>query len=209
MCTGSHPYIPVANVAKGEVIMDQDGQEVVNVFHFLSDVGWDDSRLAGLCDMLSSWWEGSIQTAYPAEYSLRSVKCTDLTTQTAATAQTDFSPPTFGGDSASEPLPNNVSVVIKWITGKRGRSYRGRTYYPCLTTVMVAANRLTVGGLATVSAAAGALFAEAVSRQWWPVVVSYCHDGAWRTSADVTRITSYGVNEVLDSQRRRLPERGR
>lgn len=209
MCTGTHPYIPATNVAKGEVIYDQDGQEVVNVFHFLSDVGWDATRLGQLCEMLSEWVTASILPDYPLEYSLREIKCTDLTTQTGAVAQTFFSPPGFGEQTTSNPLPNNCSVVIKWITGKRGRSYRGRTYYPCITDAMAAGNKLTVGGLATVGNAAGELFTAALDHQWWLVVVSYCHDKAWRTVADITRITSYAVDETLDSQRRRLPGRGR
>lgn len=209
MCQGAHDYIPATNVAKLEMIYDQDGQEVVNVFHFLSDQGWDAQRLGLLCGLMADWYDGSIKPNYPNEYSLRIIKATDLTSQSAPTSESDFVPPNFGGDLTANQLPNNVTVVIKWITAKRGRSYRGRTYYPCLTETMAVGNRLTVEGVAAVGGAAGALFTAATDAQWWPVVVSYCANKTWRTTAEVTRITAYSLNEVLDSQRRRLPERGR
>lgn len=209
MCLGEHPYIPVDRVAKLEMIYRQDEQVVVNVFHYMSDQGWTAERLAELCDEAKVIFDNLLKPNYPAIYSLRTIKATDLTSQTGPTAERDYVPPVFGTDITNDPMPNNVTVCTKWVTAQRGRSYRGRTFHPCLTAIQVAGNSLSETGVTDVAGYSGAMLGTMAGFQWWLMVVSYCHDKAWRTTGVATRVTEFSLNEVLDSQRRRLPERGR
>jgi len=209
MCTGSHPYISANNVAKVEFIYDQDGQQVVNIFHVLSGSGWTTTSMAVTADACAAWFEGSMAADYPAEYSLRTIKVTDLSSPNAPVVQRDYVPPTFGENSAGNPLPNNVTVAVKWLTANRGRSYRGRTFWPVLMVSEVAANRLTSAAVSGIGGKVSQLKSALETGGHSMVVVSYCAGGVWRQNAQVTTIQSYGLNEVVDSQRRRLPERGR
>ena len=209
MCTGPHPYIPVPNVAKFEVIYNQEDQEVVNVFHSQTSAPMDASQLLGNIDFFIDMWNTTFKPHYHREYSLRRVRGTDLTTATGAVAERELFPPLFGGNETDSPLPNNVTVAIKWNTLMRGRSYRGRTFFPLLMDADVAGNRLTTTGLAHVSACAAGISSVFTRGVIQMVIVSYCHGKSWRTTGVATPVTTYSINEVLDSQRRRLPERGR
>lgn len=209
MCTGSHAYIPANHAAKLELIYDQDDQLVVNTFHAVNDQGWNASTLAQFCSLGKNWFDANVKFFYPVEYSLRAVRATDLTTQDGAVSELSIVPPDFGANTENVPLPNNVTVVIKWNTSKRGRSYSGRMFYPCLMDHMVAGNRLNSAGVSAVGTAGAGMLTAVQQAGWRPVVVSYCNNKAWRTEAAVTQIDTYSLNEVLDSQRRRLPERGR
>jgi len=209
MCTGTHPYIPVPNTAKFEMIFSQDDQTIVNVFHARAGSGWDATELTNMLDQLVSFFTDEMQGNYPIEYSLRLLRGTDLSSETGAVAERALFPPLFGTVEEANPLPNNVTAAVKWNTALRGRSYRGRTFIPCLMDPHVAGNRLSVAGLAYAGNYANGLYGCFTRGEIQMVVVSLCHGKQWRTTGVATAITSYSVNEVLDSQRRRLPERGR
>jgi hypothetical protein len=209
MCTGSHPFIPVSGVAKIEMIYEQDEQMVVNVFHVRSAGGWDASGLMAKADAMAGWFEGTLAPNYPVEYCLKSIKVTDLSTSTGAVAIREYSPPTFGEEATDSPLPNNVTLAVKWNTALRGRSYRGRTFWPCLLIGQVAGNRLNAGAVTAITTMVNALRTAIEAGGYTMVVVSYCNNKTWRTTGVATPITTFAINEVVDSQRRRLPERGR
>lgn len=209
MCTGQHAYIPVANTVKAEMIYLQDGQYVENVFHVKQGSGWTLEEMALVADNLLDFWENWYRPSYPSTYSLRTVRITNLNTVNSSVVERQLVPAQFGTRTLDPALPNHVTAAIKWVTMFRGRSYRGRTYIPCLTESLVAGNHLSEDGVTLVSSFAAHVHEALELGGHSHVVVSYCNEGAWRTDGVTTDIDTYGVNEVLDSQRRRLPERGR
>ena len=209
MCIGTHDYIPVLNTVKAEMIYLQDGQYVENVWHVHSGSAWIPEEMALLADHLIAWWEVCYRPSYVTTYSLRTVRVTNLNTINSSVVERALNPPQFGTRTLDPALPNNVTVAIKWLTELRGRSYRGRTYIPCLTESLVAGNHLSEDGL-TLSAFFASSLMDAINVAGRDLcIVSYCNDHTWRTEGVTTPVTAFSVNEVLDSQRRRLPERGR
>lgn len=208
MCEGTHPYIPVINVAKAELQFLADGQKVENVFHFRNPVAWEASSLAFLANELKNWDTSHYSGARHADCILTGIKCTDLSSSSGAVVEVPIVPAHPGTIVAGQMLPNNVSLVIKWVTSQRGRSFRGRTYIPGLGSTMVLLSSPTAAMVTIAVGVASALWSMASVQNWDLVVVSYCNNKAWRTTGVSTKITSYAVEGTLDSQRRRLPGRG-
>lgn len=104
------------------------------------------------------------------------------------------------GTSASAALPPDVCLVISWLTARRGRSFRGRTYLTGFTELSNDAGRPTGSVLADVDAASEALI-DAVSTAGHPLVV------ASRFLLESNAVDSARVGNSWDRQRRRrMPE---
>lgn len=133
---------------------------------------------------------------------INTIRTESLTTAGALTqaAEVALATPTVGLQSAA--FPHQVAVVTSLLTGRPGRSYRGRLYWPFLgmpissTTLRIPqVNRdqvlATVGGLLTDMETAG--FGTPRVRL---AVVS-------QTTGLATPVTQLQVGDVLDTQRRR------
>lgn len=114
------------------------------------------------------------------------------------------------GGTAAMSLPNNVAYCLTKRTGVRGRSFRGRMYLPGIPSTQVdAPSRLASSYVASIVAGAAGLLADMITGGFPPVVVSWMNNGAQRVTGVATPITSLAPSDnVLDSQRRRLPGRG-
>jgi hypothetical protein len=109
-------------------------------------------------------------------------------------------------------MPNNVAIVMSLKTGLRGKSFRGRIYHVGLSDAVVTANAVTtvqrdalVAGYSLLTTFAGAT-GEAIFNL---VVLSYYASSVLRPTPIATPVTSVTSDGIVDSQRRRLPGRGR
>lgn len=209
MCTGTHTYIPASNTAKVEVFFRQDSQQIENVFHVRGESAWSEVSLAELVNEFANWVSNTYADCWHTSCHAIAIKATDLSSVSGPVIESALDPEVAGVETGSAALPSNVSLVIKWTTTQRGRSFRGRTYVPGLAAAFVSANTITPTYHATVVGAASQLWSAIRAKNWDLVVVSYCNEKEWRTSAAVTQITGWSVDTTLDSQRRRLPGRGR
>lgn len=103
------------------------------------------------------------------------------------------------GTASTISLPNQIATVVTTLTGRPGRSYRGRCYLPPVTTAaMIGTNQLSTAN-ATLLCNAYAGFLQGVhdSSSGAHPVVSSSRLGA------MTPITSVQVDTVFDTQRRR------
>lgn len=103
------------------------------------------------------------------------------------------------GSSSTLALPNQVATVVTLLTGRPGRSYRGRTYLPPVhTAAMLGTNQLSTANATTLANAyAGYLQGVHDSSSGAPAVVSSSKLGA------MTLINAVQVDTVFDTQRRR------
>jgi hypothetical protein len=112
------------------------------------------------------------------------------------------SPPS-PGTSAGQSIPANATLTMSWRTGRAGRKERGRNYIPGLPFTAVNANdTVTSVFLSALATAAG----QFVSGVWSNGVVPAIFH---RFDHSYTPVNSYVLENVVDSQRRRLPGRGR
>lgn len=204
---------PIADTAKVEVRMLNANQQIENV-HFVYDSGGIDStRMNAIADAVIAWWSAQVKPVVTGAVSLVSVKVTDLSTATGpvlekapATAQ--------NGSSATTALPNEVSIALHKTTVGRGRSAKGRMYWPQLSTSQQQdANTINSGSAADLIARSNALITAINGLTGGTALygyVSYYHDKALRGTPIFLAVSSFVLRDnTLDSQRRRGPGRGR
>lgn len=209
MCTGAHAFIPVENGIKIIVAYLCDGQHVQNTFWVQKDTAVTADDVDSAVSITELWVHTNMPPNTSDKVTLLYVDGQDHTTAdgyhkvgtTYAGEQ---------GEKATDMLPSNVTWAIKLNTAAAGRSGHGRIYRIGLTEDQVTGNLLHNDAAANFVSDWQALQANLALDGLNLAVVSYCHAGAWRTSAFVNQVTSIGYTDlIIDSQRRRLPGRGR
>jgi hypothetical protein len=202
-------FIPALNTARVETIFLMDSETTENVYHVQKDTPWSSVELVDLTSVFIDWWDTRVRPIVSNNISLRRVKAIDLSAPAGIGVEVPVTPPILGGQP-SEMFPNNVTVAIKWNTGRTGRSYRGRTYHMGLFDSQVVNNRLTDLTITALTNAYGNLLTDLTTFDptYKLVVASFYSNNAPRTAAELTPIITATVDPITDSQRRRLPQRG-
>jgi len=206
----AHPFIPVPGVFKVQLIYAKDGQKIENVFNVKSGAGLASADADRIFAVFVSWWNTNVRPTVASTVSLNLVVFDAL--DAAASLHKEYTSGwTPAGSSGNAALPNNCTKALKLATTTRGRSYRGRIYWPAMNSTLVVNSVLTSTYRDTLVTAANVLRTSlaADSAADKLVVVSYKNNGVWRTTGvatEVTAITAATLN--MDNMRRRLPGRG-
>ncbi len=115
------------------------------------------------------------------------------------------------GAGGTTPLPLNVAWALKRISGKTGRSARGRVYIGGLATSALATdeNYLLTTWAENLQNAHNDMTGYLSELAWYPVIVSRYSNGATRIPAITFPIESWEYTDTrLDSRRDRLPSPG-
>lgn len=201
-------FVPVPNTARCELRFTQDAQLMANVIHVESPnpLQVDDLQIIGTT--IVEWYD-SFRTVVCNQVTLREIDIRDLSTQSGIGIIWNTGLP-LAGTVASPALPNNVTVAIKWGTGLTGRSFRGRTYHIGLTEGQVVNSEVDSAFAAPILSGYNALPALLTTNGYSMVVVSKFSNNAPRVTGVTTPILNAAyADTVIDSQRRRLPGRGR
>lgn len=210
-------FIPVPNAVEARLIFSDDGQQAVNTLYFDAGGAPSIDDLLTLADVLSTWWTTNMAPLLCDTLTLNEVICSDLSVQAGLQASVGAA---SSGTVTSEAAPNNVAACISFRSGFRGRSFRGRNYIAGVPNNAIGINTLTTD---FISGAVGAYqnlletgSAPLPGLYTWSVVSRFSGvDGV--TGKPIPRTTGIftHVNQVIftdnivDSQRRRLPGRGR
>jgi len=209
MCIGTHDFIPAPNTAKLELIVLEHGQRMENVVHLRKADGWSESEIRLLAEAAVTKWITYFAPLISNDVFLVLTRATDLSAENSFGYEKEPDE-TTQGEVAVAGLPGNVTVATKFASGLTGRSQRGRAFWIGLTELQVTGNHLVDPMASNISTAWENFFigiaAEIDGAEH--VVVSYCHNGAWRTTAQVTAVTSYVTESNTDSMRGRLTGRG-
>jgi hypothetical protein len=212
------PFVPVPNTAEVTVKMTHLNEQVANIYHVERPAPWNEDTLTQLAEAFRTWWETETRTERSGSTCLEEICARDLTTISGLQVCV-----THGiancGTGLTQAMPGNVTIAIKEGTGLAGRSFRGRSYWVGLTEEMVENNVVTepflgniIGDMNELSARVNALGATlvVVSKMSGSTCnVTTCKKiPTPRTTGVTTPITGYAANNVVDSQRRRLPGRG-
>lgn len=200
-------FIPVPGVVLAELVFNQLGSITENTLYFHSAEGWDVDGMVDLAEQLKNWWTTRLRPGVPNSISLTAVKVTDLSSQNAP-GIIDVNGLPLAGQSVSEALPNNVTAAISFVTALRGRSYRGRNYVIGMVDAMISGNTINPANVTLFQNAYAALATDIISNAAVHVVVSRYNNNAPRVTGVATPVTGYTMENVVDSQRRRLPKRG-
>ena len=212
------PFVPVPRTAEVEAVYLLDGQIVENTYYFRNAGTPVLSDLVALADEINSAIRTSLLPSLASALQLIRVVATLLDAVDSLVYVSTTSLPASGG-SADEVMPSNVAACISLRTSHRGRSFRGRNYVTGLPNGFVAGNVITPPLAGAITTAYTAILAAPVDAGWEPVVVSRYSgftivDGRKvptpREEGIATPITSHFLTDnTVDSQRRRLPGRGR
>jgi len=213
MCTGTHDFIPAPNICQLELVYDLDDQIIENRVFIEGSDQWTLSTMAELATNAAQAFETNLSPLLSDQLQLTLVRCTDMEVDDGAGVE--YEPVTaIFGDISGGSLPNNVTLTTKFGSGLTGRSNRGRVYTPAIprsSVATAAVNEVTAEVAGDFSSSWGNFFNDLIGgtdNAARHVVVSYCFNKTWRTVANVVGVISYSTNQTLDSQRRRLPERG-
>lgn len=202
------PFIPVPQVAQVESIYSMNGQVVENVLHYQMPGPTD---IIGLTALASAWlaeWNANMKAYIPTEVTLTNVRVTDLTTAVSPVVNFGTGLPTAGTQSGAL-LPNNVTCVFTKRTALRGRSQRGRIYWPGLGEPNVTNNAVSGALVSAIIAGLNNMrTVTTVDGDYEMVVVSRYTGNVPRITGIFTPVTGFTSDGVVDSQRRRLPGRG-
>lgn len=202
-------HVPTPNTVKACLRYVQNGQNTCNVFHF--DVGTEptEALLRDVADMLTNWWVTEMADLTHGGTSLQAVEVVDVSADNQEGIVSTAGLPVSGTHTGTA-LPNNVTVCVKCATGFTGRTRRGRKYVAGLEREQAQADGQTLTEVArqAFEDAFRALVTDAATAGFTWVINSIMEDGVPRLVGLNTPVTDISVNGTLDSQRRRLPERG-
>lgn len=203
-------FIPVPTVASVRLVGRIDGQTTNNTLYFASEnppITLD--QLQALADAIGNWYTTTVLTFLSNSYTFEIAYARDLTTQ--AGFQTYNNVGGGGGGIGGAFAPNNVAPVVTFRSAIAGRSGRGRNYVPAVPMTAIDGNRLESFWMTDIQAAYASILPDGSLKPegWTWVVVSRYEGGAPRPAGVASAVIQCGfTDDVVDSQRRRLPGRG-
>lgn len=202
-------FVPAPNIMMVEIRMTNAGQQIENRIMCNNQGPVDEASLQAIATAVWDWWELTAAPLIPDEVLLREVVATDLTTQNGD--QYVYAPDTTTtGEITGNVQPNEVSLCMSLRSDSRGRSARGRLFWPAISqNSMIDANNVSTTFANSFIAAGLSLIG--ICQEIAPLtIVSYVSNKAPRPGGPVyfpvTNATL--VDRVVDSQRRRKPGNG-
>lgn len=204
------PFVTVPNTVMAEMRMTLDDQRIENTLYFFSGTGVTIPVMTDIGNQLLAWWSAEYAAPLCSVLKLREIYLTDLSSSTGPTLTIPAPTPVPQGGSGEAPLPSNCAFCVSFRANKRGRAYRGRNYVSGLPETAVVFNTVSPATVANIKEAYEGLFTRAASASVVWVVVSRFYAGDPRLVGNAEPIASVViVDDIIDSQRRRLPGRGR
>lgn len=201
-------FVPIPNTARVELRFTQDGQQLANVFHVRAPAPLTVEDLETIATVFVDWYD-SFRTVVCNAVTLREIDLRDLTTASGIGILYNTGLPLVG-TIASPALPNNVTVAVKWGTGLTGRSFRGRTFHIGLSEGQVVNSAVDSAFAPPILSGYNALPPLIKAQNYLLVVASRYTNNAPRPVGVTTEIlTAAYADTTIDSQRKRLPGRGR
>jgi len=188
-----------------------DGQVTNNILYFQKAAG-DPllPEMVGLASTLDQWYSTTMLPALNENFTYNRIICQAINVGSGFRVENadNAGPGAVTGESA----PNNVDPCLSFRSSLGGRSNRGRNYIPGISNSDVIGNIVDADWRIAVQTAYAELLPGGTYDPdpfvW--VIASFFTAGAPRGSAVATPVVScFFTDSIVDSQRRRLPGRGR
>jgi hypothetical protein len=206
------PIAPVLNpsvvrhVAQGTL----DGQIVQNVTHWALVTGeWSMPAMIALAGAYAQWLSLHLSTVQSVDMQWTEARLTQLAGEEGLRYDSVYAS-AVPGDNEAGAFPNNVALCASVLTGFAGKSGRGRFYIPAIPTDAADQSRCTAPYITLVNAALLKLVDGSIFAGYQLGVYSTVSGGVPRETGLFRSASQVAARDnVLDSQRRRLPGRGR
>jgi hypothetical protein len=208
----SVPFVPNARVARFDLVQTLDNQRVLNSMYFaavLEEHVWDAATLENAAAALADSWTTAVMANQVTVLRLVEVVGTSMESKEAPRISFAVTPPAVGAQ-ATEAMSNNVAFCVTLRTAHRGRGSQGRLYLAGLSVAQVTGNYVdTVPAAAIVAGVKTVIDAMALSG-YTACVYSRRENNEWLATGGVAYVQAVLATDLtVDSQRRRLPGRGR
>jgi hypothetical protein len=211
-------FVPVANVAAIQIVGEIDKQETVNDLYFVSTAPpISQASLQVLVSTIGAWVISQLAPQLNEGWSGDFVRGRDLTSQFSFIASSALGG--APGGISGEPAPNNVTSNITFGTSLAGRNNHGSNRIPALTNSLIDVNTIDGGWQNAVATAYALLIAPSTTLPggWTWVVVSRFSGTDTVTGKPIPRVAGvfheifscYFTDQIVDSQKTRLPKHGR
>lgn len=203
-------FVPTANGLTASMRYLWEGQQVENTLSFYNPAGWTESNMEILGNILINWRTTELRSLQASTLSMVECYLVDQTAEDAPAVTVSVPSGDQPGTAGTASMPNNVTWSIQFRTVFRGRSGRGRNYALGLTEGAVTASAVSIATASAYITAYQALATDLEGGDYQHVVISKFNNNAPRPSGLVRLVTAYSYADLtIDSQRRRLPGRGR
>lgn len=193
-------------VAKVSLVGNRDTREWVNTFHVAKSSNYVQADLLPLAQLFYNWWHTNYRLAVSPDCFLNQIQVRVLNPALPLALDYSTGLPEAGAyvpGSGDTIEPGNVTAAMSLRTGLAGRSQRGRFYVPSWHKDQVTSDdRMNSSWVTTYVSILAQLLATFLTQ---PYQLAIFH----KATNLFTLVTSFVVDAVLDSQRRRLPGRGR
>lgn len=207
------PIVPNAAVVSVTQRGTAEGQEVLNRTYWVITGGgaWSTVAMQELAAGYVNWWGTLVQPLVAAGYVMTELMVSQQVQEGLQLIHTTGLP--LSGSLVGDALPLNVAACVTFATGRAGRSGRGRYYLGALAENASTGSRFTAAFTAAVNTAFGQLRTLPIGNigsTYSLVVYSTEFNRQARAQGLASVVSScYLRDSVVDSQRRRLPGRGR
>jgi hypothetical protein len=191
------------NVCRVAMLFARDTRTHINTFHVVKATPWTPSDLPALATSFSNWWSSQYKFQCDDAECLYQVQCRVYNPANPYAYDLNVSPNVCGTLTGTSAAPSNSTVSVSWRTGLAGRKYRGRFYTVGMNEAQAGEDDKAVSSYVTGMSAAAAQLLSTILAAGLSLALFHRIDDTF------TAITSTVVESVLDSQRRRLPGRGR
>lgn len=197
------------NVCRVVMVFARDTRQTINTFNVESNAVWDLTRMNAVANLFKLWWGNYYAPAVPTNVALTTVQVRLLDPTNPLAVDLPVSPASPGSRTGT-PEPGNVTLTVSWRTGLAGRAYRGRIYSAGVSENDVTTTDTATSTLLALLAIAGAQLISQLATNATPLVIFHRpHTVPHPLDNRFTVVTSYVMENLIDSQRRRLPGRGR
>lgn len=195
-------------VAEIKMVGTMDGQTVTNRLYFDSPAEWTEEHLLELAAVVASWFGVDLAPLVSLNYVLNQLVATSMAAINSPQVIVTDGLPLPGTDTHGA-APNNCALSVSLKTGSRGKSGRGRFYLGGIPANQITASRVAGTYRTAVAAKFNELRLAVLAANARMVVYSTVTGGAPRPTGIAFPVQACEiVDDVLDSQRRRLPGRG-
>jgi hypothetical protein len=202
MCEGSRPFIPAPGVVRLQLIYTLYSQRIENVFHILSGGGLLTPDLDRIEGVFAAWYTATGRFQVSNSASLVLIVADALNVESGLHKEYSSGWTAIGGVGTGA-APGQNTMAVKLATSFSGRSFRGRIFWPALATSDLSGGLIVTGRRDGVVAAINTLRASLTAGGDNLCVTSYCHGGAWRTTAVSTIVTGVSAKTTICQQKRR------
>jgi hypothetical protein len=205
------PFIPIEHCVQATLQFTYAGQQARNVCYFTGMTDGTDPEPGAVAIGVYNWWNVNLRPIVPTTVTLDAIATRDMSVQTNPVFLLTAGLPLVGTGSSSS-LPNNVTLAMSFRTSLSGRSYRGRMYHVGLSSTLVTSNEYSTTHRAALLAAYDLL--RVIKTTGGDNIARLCVASRYqnlqpRAVGIVNPVVAVTSDWRLDSQRRRLPGRGR